>query len=1031
MKKLLFLLLIVPALTFAVGQAGSQLAFDGLDDVVQVAFAPVLNTLSGDYTLETWFNRNAYSNYDRLADRENVFAFYLGPNNTVGFRGPLGSPELNSPNNTVTAGWHHVAVRCSTVASVVTATLFYDGNPVASLTHPSLSLPTDQGTDLFLGNRSTLDRPLNGGMDEVRLWNIARTNEQIKKDRGAVLTGAEPGLIAYYKLDDGPLQLVVDATVQGVNGRLGVTDLVDGTDPLWQPSGAAIGFNLSTPNVATVLPIASALTITWAVNPELAQINVLYSSDSGASWSILGYRVANTGSLATYVPGVATTHGLFRVAHPDSAVLLDDSDHEMTFLDPGNWKQTIIKEAEEGVLADRMQTSVDGRAFECGFVFSKKENVGTVSIPFTVNQAGLYVIWGRTRAVGGSANSIYWSMDGGAEKIWDTQKRDRWIWETLADRGTSSGYPDAEVKPVLLNLSAGQHTLKFRARETHCRLDQIRITNDLAARISASPAKWIELVSPHGWEQVPHGSTFEIKWSSSGIGDKVSIEYSTERTFKQPVLITDQTANDGSYLWQVPNENCESAHIRVTAGNPGDCPADQNHNEFAIIDPPPQIIVQTPNGGETWQAASSQQVGWISKQYTGLVHVCYSLDNGKNWNTLAENQAASDTIQWTLPATLSDSCLIRVAAAGSGTPSDQSDSVFAIISKPPIPTENDFALYFDGVNDFVEIPNHASLNVSTRFTIEFWMKTSTPTQKWTRIMEKGSWHEYYMGFYGGGAKMSGALRTAIPGGSAMTTPVGPSTTVLAKDAWYHVAATFDGAIAKIYINGREESSKAATVAPRSLVNSLILGAKKSSAGTEYHYQGWLDEVRIWNAARSQSEIAATMYQTLTGAEANLVACFSFNEGAGQATLDRSANAHSGRFGELSVSDDADPQWVVSDRPTAAMPKKSEPAAPAAAAQPILPEQFALNQNYPNPFNAGTLITFEIPVQKEAVEASLEIYDLSGRRIAEIWHGTAQPGRHQATWNGLDANGQTAASGVYFYRLRAGQFSASKRMLMLK
>ncbi len=450
-----------------------------------------------------------------------------------------------------------------------------------------------------------------------------------------------------------------------------------------------------------------------------------------------------------------------------------------------------------------------------------------------------------------------------------------------------------------------------------------------------------------------------------------------------------------------------------------------------IIDPPPQVIVQMPNGGETWQATSAQQVGWISKQFTGLVNVLYSLDNGKNWNTLAENQAASDTIQWTLPATLSDSCLIKVSAAGSGTPSDQSDSVFAIITKPPLPSEHEYALYFDGVNDYVEIPNAASLNVSTRFTIEFWMKTSTPAQKWTRIMEKGSWDEYYMGFYGAGAKMSGALRTAIPGGSAMTTPVGPSTTVLAKDTWYHVAATFDGAMAKIYINGTEESSKAATAAPRSLVNSLILGAKKSAAGTEYHYQGWLDEVRIWNAARSQSEIAAAMYQTLTGAESNLVACFSFNEGAGQAAIDRSANAHSGRLGNLSVSDDADPLWVVSDRPTAAVPKKSEPAAPAAEAQLILPERFALNQNYPNPFNAGTLITFEIPAQKEAVDASVEIYDLSGRRIAEIWHGTAQPGRHQAYWNGMDANGQTAASGVYFYRLRAGQFSATKRMLMLK
>ncbi|UCC78985.1 MAG: right-handed parallel beta-helix repeat-containing protein [Candidatus Zixiibacteriota bacterium] len=90
---------------------------------------------------------------------------------------------------------------------------------------------------------------------------------------------------------------------------------------------------------------------------------------------------------------------------------------------------------------------------------------------------------------------------------------------------------------------------------------------------------------------------------------------------------------------------------------------------------------------------------------------------------------------------------------------------------------------------------------------------------------------------------------------------------------------------------------------------------------------------------------------------------------------------------------------------------------------VLPENISLLQNYPNPFNAATTIEFILP---EAVNVNVTVYDLLGRKIHTVIDDYRQPGFHS-----IDFDGSGFSSGVYFYRLRAGDMVETKRMVLLK
>jgi hypothetical protein len=94
----------------------------------------------------------------------------------------------------------------------------------------------------------------------------------------------------------------------------------------------------------------------------------------------------------------------------------------------------------------------------------------------------------------------------------------------------------------------------------------------------------------------------------------------------------------------------------------------------------------------------------------------------------------------------------------------------------------------------------------------------------------------------------------------------------------------------------------------------------------------------------------------------------------------------------------------------------------------VPSQFELAQNYPNPFNPGTTIRYALPYQ---AEVRLEIYNALGQLVKVLVNKSQTAGIKTVNWNGTNQFGEPVSSGVYLYRLKAGNHIQTRKMMLLK
>ena len=95
---------------------------------------------------------------------------------------------------------------------------------------------------------------------------------------------------------------------------------------------------------------------------------------------------------------------------------------------------------------------------------------------------------------------------------------------------------------------------------------------------------------------------------------------------------------------------------------------------------------------------------------------------------------------------------------------------------------------------------------------------------------------------------------------------------------------------------------------------------------------------------------------------------------------------------------------------------------------LIPQTFDLAQNYPNPFNPKTEIAYQLP---EESDIEINIYNLQGQKVTALVHKKQPAGYYKISWDGLNDKHQTITSGIYFYRMQAGEYVKVRRMILLK
>lgn len=209
-------------------QSQNALNFDGTNDYVQTAYAGVLG--SANRTFEAWVNVSpgATANTAILDYGLNAVGsrntFLVNPNNQLAFISGGTNANISSSINAVTPGqWHHVAF----VLNSGTGFLYVDGMQVGTGSLTTVNTPGGN-TNLRIGQRVPGGSiPYEGAIDEVRVWNYARTQVEIQSDMNAQFCTAPTGLMVYYQFNEGiagatntGITTAPDAAGSGFNGTL-------------------------------------------------------------------------------------------------------------------------------------------------------------------------------------------------------------------------------------------------------------------------------------------------------------------------------------------------------------------------------------------------------------------------------------------------------------------------------------------------------------------------------------------------------------------------------------------------------------------------------------------------------------------------------------------------------------------------------------------------------------------------------------------------------------------------------------------
>ena len=386
------------------------------------------------------------------------------------------------------------------------------------------------------------------------------------------------------------------------------------------------------------------------------------------------------------------------------------------------------------------------------------------------------------------------------------------------------------------------------------------------------------------------------------------------------------------------------------------------------------------------------------------------------------------------------------------------------------------AASLDGEDDYIEINHSVSLNISDEITVEAWFNPNTLITPcgWQAIVQK-AWtshvEPYYLYSIGySNIDYRGFFMLGIEGIFCYLYGLNQ---IVSTGNWYHLVGTYNGAQMKIYVNGMLINSYNQTGTINTAITPLHIG---KFTNVNYFFNGIIDEVRIWNYARTQIEIQNTMNYTLVGDEPGLMGYWNFNSDNPWDDVSINGNDGTPQGSVITINSTAPiNDWLsvfpisasvpinssldieitfdatvleVGNYETEIIISSNDPDTPevivpvslnvlsTGIVDNIYPIITKLEGNYPNPFNpsgAGrspeTVIKYQI---SEDNKVELNIYNIKGQLVKTLINQKQSAGKHRINWRGIDNNDKRVSSGIYIFSLKVGEKIINcKKCLLLK
>ena len=242
---------------------------------------------------------------------------------------------------------------------------------------------------------------------------------------------------------------------------------------------------------------------------------------------------------------------------------------------------------------------------------------------------------------------------------------------------------------------------------------------------------------------------------------------------------------------------------------------------------------------------------------------------------------------------------------GSGGPLSDTDTVnITVNAVNDAPIVVNQGLLFDGSDDVVVVNPSASLQMTTTVTMEAWVqRQGTPSGTQILVNKEG---EYEFGITSTGV-IQWAFANTTPGWNWVSTGY-----TLPANQWTHIAISYDAGVVNTYVNGalvHSYNGSGSIGDQYPALNELTFGGRQNAS--DQRFQGLIDEVRVWNVARTGAQISANYDQTLTGSESGLAGYWQFAEATGTTALDLTANANNGALGGGVPSNEPTRQFTYS------------------------------------------------------------------------------------------------------------------------